>query len=49
MSERSEAWQEGNAAYWDGLSDADNPHPNGSDEAMDWNDGYRYAEESDEG
>lgn len=43
MSDRSDAWIEGNAAYHEGLTDADNPHPNGSDESMDWFDGWNAA------
>lgn len=32
--------EEGQEAFWAGLSDADNPYPIGSDEAMSWYDGF---------
>lgn len=44
MIERSEAYEEGREAFRLGLNDADNPYPNGSDEAMDWFDGLSDEE-----
>lgn len=44
MSERSDEWQEGNAAHYEGYMDSDNPYPIGSDQAMDWEDGRAAAE-----
>lgn len=44
MDDRSEEWQEGNAAYHEGLTDADNSYEIGSDEAMDWFDGWCAAD-----
>lgn len=43
-NDRSEAWQEGNAAWHEGLTDADNPYANGTDESMDWFDGWNAAD-----
>ncbi|MEB2554080.1 hypothetical protein [Burkholderia cenocepacia] len=40
MDERSDAYHDGAEAFRQGLTDADNPHPNGSDESMDWFDGW---------
>ncbi|SMF93968.1 hypothetical protein SAMN02949497_1264 [Methylomagnum ishizawai] len=36
----SAAFVEGQQAALSGLTDADNPHPIGSGEAVDWNDGW---------
>jgi hypothetical protein len=44
MSERTPAYEEGREAFRQGLSDADNPHSIGSDEAMDWFDGFTDEE-----
>lgn len=44
MTERSDEWIEGNAAFHEGMTDADNPYAIGSDEAMDWFDGWNAAQ-----
>ncbi|MCB4349837.1 hypothetical protein LA345_39245 (plasmid) [Burkholderia vietnamiensis] len=44
MTERTDAYEEGREAYRLGFSDADNPHLNGSDESMDWFDGFNDEE-----
>jgi hypothetical protein len=44
MDDRTEAYEEGREAFRQGLCDADNPHPHGSDEAMDWFDGFTDEE-----
>lgn len=44
MTTRTEAYEEGREAFRNGLTDADNPYPNGSDEAMDWFDGLSDEE-----
>ncbi|MGF6575087.1 hypothetical protein ABH945_007216 [Paraburkholderia sp. GAS333] len=36
--------EEGREAFRQGLNDADNPYPNGTDEAMDWFDGLSDEE-----
>ena len=39
MTDRTAAYEDGREAFRLGLNDLDNPHPTGSDEAMDWFDG----------
>lgn len=43
MDERSDAYHDGAEAFRQGSTDTDNPHPLGSDEAMDWFDGFTDA------
>lgn len=40
---RSEAYYDGELAGEEGMEDCDNPFPIGSDEAMDWYDGWFSA------
>ncbi len=42
----SEAFIEGREACLGGQSDSDNPYPIGSDEAMDWYDGFTSYDEA---
>lgn len=44
MAERTDAYEEGREAFRQGLTDADNPYPNGTDESMDWFDGLSHEE-----
>jgi len=46
-NERSDEWVEGNDAFHEGMTDADNPYEIGTDEAMDWFDGWNAAQEGD--
>jgi hypothetical protein len=39
-----EAYDAGREAFRQGLNDSDNPHPIGSDDAMDWFDGLTDEE-----
>lgn len=47
MSERSDAWVEGSNAYHNGEPEWANRYTVGTNEFMDWNDGYMHAENSD--
>ena len=38
-ADRTDEYEEGREAFRLGLNAADNPHPNGSKEANDWDDG----------
>jgi hypothetical protein len=40
VSERNDEYYEGQEAFRQGLTDADNPYPAGSDQSMDWFDGW---------
>lgn len=42
----SDAYIEGREARLGGQSDADNPYPIGSDEAMDWYDGFNSYDDA---
>jgi hypothetical protein len=48
VTERTYAYEEGREAYRAGWGEGDNPHPNGTDESMDWFDGFHdeYEDQS---
>ncbi|MGK8887561.1 hypothetical protein [Burkholderia gladioli] len=46
MDDRTDAYHDGAQAYRQGWALADNPHMSGSDEAMDWFDGWNDAANS---
>lgn len=39
-----DAWQEGYAAFEDGVAESKNPYPHGCDEHLSWNDGWLAAQ-----
>lgn len=43
-----EARSAGDAAYFAGLSETDNPYDHGTDEHLSWNDGYMQAAAQDQ-
>lgn len=46
MNSRSDEYFEGKDAFYEGYSDLDNPYESGTEQAMDWDDGYRDAEDN---